>query len=73
MKSLSLILSTLSLTVSVGLLIGAYFTYKKAEDIINNPEQIINKIVDNKMNTLLKGLSVPGIPKELPIKQFKIF
>jgi len=69
MKELSLILSTLSLTVSLGLAVGAYMTYKKAESIINNPEKLIDQIVDHKMNDLLKNLPLP----KSPIKDFKIF
>lgn len=69
MKELSLILSALSLTVSLGLAVGAYITYKKAESIINNPEKLIDQIVDHKMNDLLKNLSLP----KSPVKDFKIF
>jgi len=69
MKELSLILSALSLTVSLGLAVSAYMTYKKAESIINNPEKLIDQIVDHKMNDLLKNLPLP----KSPIKDFKIF
>jgi hypothetical protein len=69
MKELSLILSALSLTVSLGLAVGAYITYKKAESIINNPEKLIDDIVEHKMNDLLKNLPLP----KSPIKDFKIF
>jgi hypothetical protein len=69
MKELSLILSALSLTVSLGLAVGAYVTYKKAESIINSPEKLIDEIVEKKMNTLLKNLPLP----KSPIKDFKIF
>ena len=69
MKELSLILSALSLTLSLGLAVGAYITYKKAESIINNPEKLIDEIVDHKMNDLLKNLPLP----KSAIKEFKIF
>ena len=70
MKELAVILSGLSLAVSVGLAVGAYMTYKKAEDIINHPEQMIDKIVENKMNDLLKNLPLPKLPGG---RDFKIF
>ena len=69
MKELSLILSALSLTVSLGLAVGAYITYKKAESIINNPEKLIDEIVEHRMNDLLKNLPLP----KSSIKDFKIF
>jgi uncharacterized protein YneF (UPF0154 family) len=69
MKELSLILSALSLTITLGLAVGAYITYKKAEDMINNPEKLIDQIVEHKMNDLLKNLPLP----KSPIKDFKIF
>lgn len=69
MKELSLILSALSLTVSLGLAVGAYITYKKAESIINNPEKLIDDIVEHKMDDLLKNLPL----LKSPIKDFKIF
>lgn len=70
MKELSLILSALSLTVSLGLAVGAYVTYKKAEDMINHPEEMINKIVEHRVNDLLKNLPLPKIPGT---RDFKIF
>ena len=70
MKELAVVLSGLSLLVSVGLAVGAYVTYKKAEDIINHPEQMIDKIVEHKMNEVLKNLPLPKIPGA---KDFKIF
>ena len=62
MKELAVVLSGLSLIVSVGLAVGAYVTYKKAENVINHPEQMIDKIVENKMNDLLKNLPLPKLP-----------
>lgn len=70
MKELAVVLSGLSLIVSVGLAVGAYVTYKKAENVINHPEQMIDKIVENKMNDLLKNLPLPKLPGT---KDFKIF
>ena len=70
MKELAVVLSGLSLLVSVGLAVGAYITYKKAEDMINHPEEVINHIVENRMNELLKNLPLPKIPGT---KDFKIF
>ena len=70
MKELAVILSGLSLAVSIGLAVGAYMTYKKAEDMINHPEQMIDKVVENKMNDLLKNLPIPKLPGA---RDFKIF
>ena len=70
MKELAVVLSGLSLLVSVGLAVGAYITYKKAEDMINHPEKVIDHIVETRMNELLKNLPLPKLPGT---KDFKIF
>ncbi len=69
MTKLALIFSTLSLLLSGTLCVGAYITYKKAENIINHPEKLIDDIVEHKINDLLKNLPLPTSP----IKNFKIF
>ena len=69
MTKLALIFSTLSLLLSGTLCVGAYITYKKAENIINHPEKLIDDIVEYKINDLLKNLPLPTSP----IKNFKIF
>ena len=65
MKELSLILSALSLTVSLGLAVGAYITYKKAETIINYPEDFVNSIVDKvveeQINKAIEKLPIPKL------------
>ena len=50
--------------------VGAYMTYRKAEDMINHPEEVINKIVENRMNEVLKNLPLPKLPGG---REFKIF
>ena len=68
MKELSLILSALSLTVSLGLAVGAYITYKKAETIINHPEDFVNSIVDKvveeQISKAIEKLPIPKINSE---------
>ena len=65
MKELSLILSALSLTVSLGLAVGAYITYKKAETIINHPEDFVNSIVDKvveeQISKAIEKLPIPNL------------
>jgi hypothetical protein len=50
MKNLAIILSTTSLLISGALCYAAYTTYKKAEVILNNPEQFVGKVVENQVN-----------------------
>ena len=64
MKHLSLILSITSLTISGALCYGAYVTYKKAEAILNNPEQFVGKVVENQVNKTFEKLSVPKLNTE---------
>ena len=64
MKELSLILSALSLTVSLGLAVGAYITYKKAEVILNNPERFVDQIVEEQINKAIEKLPIPKINSE---------
>ena len=68
MKHLSLILSIASLTISGALCYGAYVTYKKAEAILNNPEQFVGKVVENQVNKAFEKLPIP----KLNNKEFKL-
>ena len=68
MKNLALILSATSLTISGALCYGAYVTYKKAEAILNNPEQFVGKVVENQVNKAFEKLPVP----KLNNKEFKL-
>ena len=61
MKELSLILSALSLTVSLGLAVGAYITYKKAEVILNNPERFVDQIVEEQISKAIEKLPIPNL------------
>jgi hypothetical protein len=61
MKHLALILSTTSLVISGALCYGAYVTYKKAETILNNPEQFIGKVVENQVNKAFEKLPIPKL------------
>ena len=61
MKHLSLILSITSLTISGALCYGAYVTYKKAEAILNNPEQFVGKVVETQVNKAFEKLPIPKI------------
>lgn len=64
MKELSLILSALSLTVSLGLVVGAYVTYQKAQKILDNPEEFVGKVVENQVNKAFEKLPIPKINSE---------
>ncbi len=68
MKHLALILSATSLTISGALCYGAYVTYKKAEAILNNPEQFVGKVVENQVNKAFEKLPIP----KLNNKEFKL-
>ena len=64
MKNLALILSTTSLLISGALCYGAYVTYKKAEAILNNPEQFVGKVVENQVNKAFEKLPIPKLNTE---------
>lgn len=64
MKNLALILSTTSLVISGALCYGAYVTYKKAEIILNNPEQFVGKVVENQVNKAFEKLPIPKLNNE---------
>jgi hypothetical protein len=53
MKQLALILSATSLLISGALCVGAYVTYKKAEAILNNPEDFVGAVVEKKIKSTL--------------------
>ena len=61
MKNLALALSITSLTISGALCYGAYVTYKKAEAILNNPEQFVGKVVENQVNKAFERLPIPKL------------
>jgi hypothetical protein len=68
MKNLAIILSATSLAISGALCYGAYVTYKKAEAILNNPEEFVGKVVENQVNKAFKKLPTP----KLNTKEFKL-
>ena len=53
MKNIAVVFSTLSLVLSGALCIGAYVTYKKAEAILNNPEDFVGAVVEKKIKSTL--------------------
>jgi len=68
MKQLALGLSILSLSISGALCVGAYVTYKKAEAILNNPEEFVGAVVEKQVAKSLEKLPIP----KLNIKEFKM-
>jgi hypothetical protein len=64
MKQIALILSTLSLTISGALCVGAYLTYKKAEAILNNPEDFVGAVVEKQVSKAFEKLPIPKINTE---------
>lgn len=64
MKYLAIILSTTSLVISGALAYGAYVTYKKAEAILNNPEEFVGKVVENQVNKAFEKLPIPKLNTE---------
>lgn len=61
MKHLAVILSTTSLTISVGLCVGAYLTYQKAQKILNNPEEFVGAVVEKQVNKAFEKLPIPKL------------
>jgi hypothetical protein len=61
MKQLALILSATSLLISGGLCVGAYVTYKKAEAILNNPEDFVGAVVEKQISKTLEKLPIPNL------------
>ena len=64
MKNIAIILSTTSLLISGALCYGAYVTYKKAESILNNPEEFVGKVVENQVNKAFEKLPIPKLNSE---------
>ena len=68
MKNLAVILSATSLAVSGALCYGAYVTYKKAEAILNNPEEFVGAVVEKQVNRAFEKLPIP----KLNTKEFRL-
>ena len=68
MKNITVVFSTLSLVLSGALCVGAYVTYKKAEAILNNPEEFVGAVVEKQVAKALEKLPIP----KLNIKEFKM-
>ena len=65
MKNIAVVFSTLSLVLSGVLCVGAYVTYKKAEQVLNNPEkyinQVVDKVVEEQVNKAFEKLPIPKL------------
>mgnify|MGYP000317278806 FL=1 len=65
MKNIAVVFSTLSLVLSGALCVGAYVTYKKAEEVLNNPEkyinQVVDKVVEEQVNKAFEKLPIPKL------------
>ena len=61
MNKIALGLSVLSLSVSAVLCYGAYATYKKAEAILNNPEDFVGAVVERQVSKALEKLPIPNL------------
>ena len=68
MRNIALVFSTLSLVLSGALCVGAYVTYRKAEAILNNPEEFVGAVVEKQVAKSLEKLPIP----KLNIKEFKM-
>ena len=64
MKNLAIMLSTTSLLISGALCYGAYVTYKKAEAILNNPEEFVGAVVEKQVNKAFEKLPIPKLNTE---------
>jgi hypothetical protein len=61
MKNIAVVFSTLSLVLSGALCVGAYMTYKKAEAILNNPEEFVGAVVEKQVNKAFEKLPIPKL------------
>jgi hypothetical protein len=61
MKNIAVVFSTLSLVLSGALCVGAYITYKKAEAILNNPEEFVGAVVEKQVNKAFEKLPIPKL------------
>jgi hypothetical protein len=61
MKNIALVFSTLSLVLSGALCVGAYVTYKKAEAILNNPEDFVGAVVEKQVSKAFEKLPIPKL------------
>ena len=61
MKNIAVVFSTLSLVLSGALCVGAYVTYKKAEAILNNPEEFVSAVVEKQVSKALEKLPIPKL------------
>jgi hypothetical protein len=68
MKNIAVVFSTLSLVLSGALCVGAYVTYKKAEAILNNPEEFVGAVVEKQVSKAFEKLPIP----KLNTQKFKL-
>ena len=61
MRNIALVFSTLSLVLSGALCVGAYVTYKKAEAILNNPEDFVGAVVEKQVSKAFEKLPIPKL------------
>ena len=61
MKNIAVVFSTLSLVLSGALCVGAYMTYKKAEAILNNPEDFVGAVVEKQVSKAFEKLPIPKL------------
>ena len=61
MNKIALALSILSLSISGALCYGAYTTYKKAEAILNNPEDFVGAVVERQVSKAFEKLPIPKL------------
>ena len=61
MKQVSLVFSTISLLLSGALCVGAYITYQKAQQILNNPEKFVDTIVEKQITKTIEQLPIPKL------------
>jgi hypothetical protein len=61
MKNIAVVFSTLSLVLSGALCVGAYVTYKKAEAILNNPEEFVGAVVEKQVSKAFEKLPIPKL------------
>ena len=61
MKYISLTLSLVSLGISAAIGVGAYMTYKKAQKILDNPEEFVGAVVEKQVNKAFEKLPIPKL------------
>ena len=60
-NNIAIILSTTSILISGALCYGAYATYQKAQNILDNPEEFVSAVVEKQVSKAFEKLPLPKL------------